>query len=87
MLNPKWGGGCSVYVLLSLLLAGLGWSADGDIVAADGNNPPSHAPYYYKRSGPLERHHHAANNPRQAFSLSLQKEGQKPGHAKAGISC
>jgi hypothetical protein len=84
MLDPKGGGGFSVYVLLSSMLAGLGWSAAGGIVAADDNSPLSHVQLYHIRSGPLERRFHAAMHYRQAFSLSLQKEGQQAGPAKAG---
>jgi hypothetical protein len=69
-----------------LNVSGSWGSADGDIVAADDNNPLSHAQRYHYRSGPLERHYDAAIHHRQAFSLSHQKEGQQAGHAKAGKS-
>lgn len=38
MLTPKEGGGFNTYVLLSLMLAGLGWSLDGATLAAGDNS-------------------------------------------------
>jgi hypothetical protein len=39
---------------------------------------------YHNRSGPLARHFDAAMHHCQGFALSLQKEGQQAGPAKAG---
>jgi hypothetical protein len=38
VLIPKQGGGFRTYVLLSLMLAGLGWSAGGNNMAAHDTN-------------------------------------------------
>jgi len=45
MLNPKEGGGFNAYVLLSLMLAGLGVSADGAAAASDDNTRILHVQY------------------------------------------